>query len=86
MAIIIIYRSLSLYCFFNYSCVCVCFFFFASLLHNEAQKLLGALKIAVIGLAASNAIYHAGGSGSVEPSFVSTPLEGSDIDEPRGNH
>ena len=52
------------------------------LLRNEGhllpigQPLQKIRKIAVIGLAGSNAIYHAGGSGSVEPSFVSTPLEG----------
>lgn len=33
-------------------------------------------RVAVIGLADEKAIYHAGGSGSVEPSFVSTPLQG----------
>lgn len=33
-------------------------------------------KIALIGFATSNAVVHGGGSGSVVPSFVATPLEG----------
>lgn len=48
------------------------------LLRNEGNllPLVKSKKIAVIGLADAKAIYHAGGSGSVEPSFVSTPLQG----------
>jgi len=33
-------------------------------------------KIALIGLVSSNAIVHAGGSGSVDPSFIASPLFG----------
>lgn len=49
------------------------------LLRNEGQLLplrKTGQRVAVIGLADEKAIYHAGGSGSVEPSFVSTPLQG----------
>ena len=48
------------------------------LLRNEGDilPLTKKKQIAVIGLADSKAIYHGGGSGSVEPSFVSTPLQG----------
>ena len=43
---------------------------FTTLLSKSGQK------IAVLGLAADDAVVHGGGSGSVAPSFVSTPLAG----------
>ena len=43
---------------------------FTNLLSNSGQK------IALLGLAGDDAIVGGGGSGSVVPSFVSTPLEG----------
>ena len=50
------------------------------LLRNEGELLpllVPKQRIAVIGLADErSSIFHAGGSGSVEPSFVSTPLQG----------
>jgi len=48
------------------------------LLRNEGGllPLAPGKRVAVIGLADANAIYHGGGSGSVQPSFVSTPLQG----------
>ncbi|CAE7379029.1 bglB, partial [Symbiodinium pilosum] len=48
------------------------------LLRNEGNilPLTRGKRVAVIGLADAKAIYHAGGSGSVQPSSVSTPLQG----------
>jgi beta-glucosidase len=43
---------------------------------NDILPLTSGKKLAVLGFAGANAVVHGGGSGSVVPSFVATPIDG----------